>query len=298
MSFTQRIDPAPKHRLTTIRLTREWSFDVSLRIGEEGGFGDVFEGRGDDGTPVAVKRIKRVMPGLATGEVRIAKVLMPRMTDHVIPILDAGKDAETKHQFIVMPMADESLQDRLDHDGPMVDEDAMAVLSDVLFGLQELGDIVHGDLKPANVLLHDHKWKLADMGIARILDDAPADMATRMFVSEPYAAPEQWRFEEATRATDLYAFGCLAYAVLTGEPPFPGPKQRDYCVQHLSETPRVLPASPAVRALIQMCLTKERASRPAVETALVLLRRAWVAPNMRTGRNLGKSEGEAGALLK
>lgn len=259
----------------TLRLAREWAFDPARRIGTAGGFGDVFEGRGNDGMTVAVKRIKRVTPGLATGEVRVARALMKRATAHVIPVLDAGNDAETGHHFIVMPRADESLQDRLDREGALADEDAMSVLLDVLTGLVEMKNIVHGDLKPANVLLHEGNWKLADLGIARLLEEDPTSLPTGMFVSDAYAAPEQWRLQPATRATDVYGFGCLAYAVLTGDPPFPGPSQADYCRQHLKATPPPLPASPAIRALVQMCLTKERASRPAVDTALTLLRRAW-----------------------
>jgi len=256
-------------------LSRVWTFNESKKIGTQGGFGEVFEGRGEDGEPVAVKRIRRVTPGLATGEIRIARTLMSRSNQHVIPILDAGKDALSGHHFVVMPRADESLQDLIDRDGPLVDEDAMTVLTDILSGLQEMKRIVHGDLKPANVLLHEGRWKLADMGIARHVDDEPQSLSVRMFVSEAYAAPEQWKFETPTRATDVYAFGCLAYTVLTGSPPFLGPSQEEYCVQHLKGTPRPLAASPAVRALVQMCLTKDKTARPSIDTALVLLKRAW-----------------------
>lgn len=261
----------------TIQLAREWTFSESDRIGTPGGFGDVFEGAGGDGTKVAVKRIKRVTPGLATGEIRIAYLLMPHRHEHVIPILDAGTDPETRHSYVIMPLAKESLQDRLDRDGPLVDEEAMRVLVDVLSGLQELKHVVHGDVNPANVLLHEGKWKLADMGIARHLDDAPRSLNTRMFFSEAYGAPEQWRLETPTRATDVYAFGCLIYTVLSGLPPFLGPSQEEYCLQHLRQTPRLLTASPAVRALTQMCLAKERASRPSIDAAMALLKRAWGA---------------------
>lgn len=275
MATSRKTTASTRRPRTTIRLAREWSFSENKRIGTAGGFGDVFEGKGDDGTMVAVKRIRRVTPGLATGEIRIARTLMSRPSQHVIPILDAGKDPETGFNYIVMPRAKESLQDLLDREGPLVDEDAMGVLMDVLTGLSEMKRIVHGDLKPANVLLHEGRWKLADMGIARLVDDAPSSLTIRMFVSEAYAAPEQWRFEPATHPTDVYAFGCLAYAVLTGSPPFLGPSQEEYCVQHLKGTPRPLPASPAVRALVQMCLTKDRAARPSIDTAITLLKRAW-----------------------
>jgi serine/threonine protein kinase len=261
--------------VVAIRLARVWTYDADRRIGLPGGFGEVFEGRGDDGAAVAVKKIRPVSPGLATGEIKVARRLMQVHPDHVIPILDAGHDVHSGERYLVMPLAEESLQDRLMREGPLADDEAMAVLQDVLLGLHEMSGIVHGDLKPANVLFHEERWKLADMGIARIIGEEPTQPAERMFVTEPYAAPEQWRFETATRATDVYAFGCLAYAVLTGAPPFPGPRQEDFCRQHLDGTPRALPASPPVRALVQMCLAKEAGSRPSVETALILLERAW-----------------------
>jgi serine/threonine protein kinase len=246
-----------------------------MRIGANSGLGEIFEGQGENGEMVAVKRIRRVTPGLATGEIRIGRIFMTRSAEHVIPILDAGKDAHSDSNFLVMPRADESLQDRIDRDGPLADEDAMTALTHILSGLQEMKGIVHGDLTPANVLLHEGKWKIADLGVAFHVDEEPRSLAARSFVSEAYAAPEQWRFQTPVRATDVYAFGCIAYAVLTGLPPFLGPSQEEYCAQHLKGTPRPLTASNAVRALVQMCLTKDKAARPSVDTALILLKRAW-----------------------
>ena len=260
---------------TSIRMSQAWTFDESRRIGTGGGVGDVFEGWDPDGSPVAVKRIRLDKKGLVTGEVRTARKVMAEHPEHVIRILDAGTDELSRDYFVIMPRAKESLQHRLDQDGPMVDEDAMGVLCDVLLGLSEMDDVVHGDLKPGNVLLHDNKWQLSDMGLARLMPHTAEPRPEPVSGNEAYTAPEQWQAQSPTRATDVYAFGCLAYAVLTGQPPFPGPTRADYHRQHLNETPRPLPASAPVQALIQMCLTKERGARPSIGTALVLLRRAW-----------------------
>lgn len=86
------------------------------------------------------------------------------------------------------------------------------------------------------MLLHDGKWKIADFGIARFVEDATSAHTVREFLSPQYAAPEQWIGERATQATDVYALCCVAYTLLTGEPPFPGP---DYQRQHTSESPPV-----------------------------------------------------------
>ena len=261
--------------LREIRLSAVWRYAPTRPIGLPGGFGEVFEGYAEDGSAVAVKKIRVATPGLATGEIRVAKHLMTSHPDHVIPILDAGFDLLTAERFIVMPRAELSLQELLDSGGALSDPEAMTILEDVLLALTEIGDIVHGDLKPANVLRHEGRWKLADMGIARLAAELPVVSEDRLFATEAYAAPEQWRFEPATAATDIYAFGCLAYAVLTGAPPFPGPTQADYCAQHLEESPRALTAAPAVQTLIGRCLSKTASARPSAEAALDSLRLAW-----------------------
>jgi len=75
-----------------------------------------------------------------------------------------------------------------------------------------------GDLKPDNILYHDGKWKIADFGIARFVEEATASNTLKEFLSPWYAAPEQWRLERATHGTDVYALGCIAFCLLTGKP--------------------------------------------------------------------------------
>lgn len=261
--------------LTAIRLAKEWALDETRSIGVEEDFVDILDGWASDGAPVTIRRILRKGSSLFKDEVTAARALMAEHPEHVLPILDAGTDAITGNHYIVMPSAEHCLSDRLNRDGPMVDEDAMAVLCDVLLGLNEMRDSIHGDLRPANVMFHESKWQLADLALARAMAARSAEAPSGRVFSEPFAAPEQWRHEAASRATDVYAFGCLAYAVLTGRPPFHGPTRDDYRLQHLSEMPRALPAAAPVQALVQMCLNKIRGSRPSIDTALVLVRRAW-----------------------
>jgi serine/threonine protein kinase len=77
-------------------------------------------------------------------------------------------------------------------------------------------------------------------------------------LSPPYAAPEQFQFIHATSATDVYAVGCIGYALLTGRPPFDGPAEPDYCDQHLHADPPVLPdtVAPRLKTLLSMMLRK------------------------------------------
>src|SRR5207302_2073190 len=122
--------------------------------------------------------------------------------------------------FLVMPRADGSLQDAVERDGTLTPSDAASVLLQIIQGLNEVGDIVHRDLKPDNVLRHENRWKVADFGIARFVEEATASITLKDCLSPFYAAPEQWRLERATHATDVYALGCVGFFLLTGKPPF------------------------------------------------------------------------------
>jgi len=216
-------------RATVIRIrltSSEWAFDENERLGPPGGFGDVFRGTGPDG-PVAIKRLKLDAGHAAHRELRIGADLIERPLTHVVPVLDAGQDAESDRYFLVMPICEQSLQQSIDlARGEMPIAHTLTTLRAIVAGLTEVGDIVHRDLKPGNVLLHDGVWKIADFGIAKFVEDATSRDTVRDSLTPFYAAPEQWRGERATHATDVYALGCIAHALATGFPPFTGTRRR------------------------------------------------------------------------
>jgi len=82
-------------------------------------------------------------------------------------------------------------------------------------------------------------------------------------LSPPFAAPEQWRAERATEATDVYAVGRIAHVLLTGRPPFAGPSTTDYARQHQLEAAPVLSnLDPRLRSILAAALRKPPAGRP------------------------------------
>ncbi|PWJ53802.1 serine/threonine protein kinase [Quadrisphaera granulorum] len=86
-------------------------------------------------------------------------------------------------------------------------------------------DVVHGDVKPTNVLLAappDRRAAVTDFGLARSLDESrPLARHGRVAGSLPYAAPELLQALRVTSATDVYSLACTAVELLSGEPPYP-----------------------------------------------------------------------------
>jgi hypothetical protein len=138
--------------------------------------------------------------------------------------------------------------------------------------LAEVEDITHRDLKPGNILCHQGVWKIADFGIARFVEENTSLATLKECLSPPYAAPEQWQLERATSATDIYALGCIGYAILTGRPPFPGPSAVEYKQQHLFSAPTPLgQTTPQLRSLLSMMLRKVSDSRPSAARIRAIL---------------------------
>lgn len=243
-----------------------WEYNPNLQLGKPGGFGAVFAGRGEGLDQVAIKRLHISASDAAHRELRIADKLSSLSLEFVVPFLDSGQDEESESYFVVMARAERSLQEEIDRRSKFNDEMTVRILQDIASGLSEAQGLVHRDLKPANVLYHDGRWKVADFGIARFVEESTSLQTLKNCLSPPYAAPEQWRFERASSATDIYALGCIAYALLTGKPPFTGPGPEDYRDQHINAAPAPLTESqPRLRSLVLTMLRKTPQGRPSLE---------------------------------
>ena len=236
-------------------------YDPNKPLGKRGGFGQVFAGKSLDGGDIAVKKLHLDAADAAHRELRIGDELRGRSFAHVVPFIDAGADAETGVYFVVMPKAEGSLQNSVEKSGSLSSAQTAEILLQIVNGLIEVGELVHRDLKPDNILFHDGKWKVADFGIARFVEEATSTNTLKDCLSPLYAAPEQWRFERATHATDVYALGCIAFCLLTGKPPF----MQDPSAQHQSApAPDFVCAEPRLKTLVNMCLRKVDATRPSL----------------------------------
>jgi eukaryotic-like serine/threonine-protein kinase len=253
----------------TINLNRAWQLGDELA---SGGFGHVYEAEADDGSAAVVKLVPKA-PG-ASRELLFEELFgLP----NIIPILDSGEWQD--YYVLVMPRADKSLRQHLaDAGGRLPVEEAVAILTDVAEALASLeAGVVHRDLKPENVLLYEGHWCLADFGIARYAEATTAPDTHKFAMTPRYAAPEQWRGERATSATDVYALGVLAFEVLQDELLFPGP---DFRQQHLNQPPPpVEGCPPTLASLINECLFKPAAARPTPANILARLRASQRPPS-------------------
>ncbi len=235
-----------------INLSRAWQLGNQLN---SGGFGEIYNAFSEDGTQVVVKLIPKD-PG-AERELLFEDL---QEVPNIIPILDTGEWRD--RWVLVMPKAEKSLRDRLQEtERGLSVEESVQILADIAQALVAIeGRVVHRDIKPENILLLNGHWCLADFGISRYAEATTAQDTWKYAMSSPYAAPEQWRGEQATSATDVYSTGVVTYELLTGERPFSGP---DYRHQHLVDTPpQITGAPPKIQSLVSACLNKSLEARP------------------------------------
>ena len=206
-------------------------------------------------------------------EIRLAASLQQA---NILPVIAAGDFDGLP--FYTMPYVEgESLRARLAQ-GPVSIAVAIDVLRDVAKALayaHERG-VVHRDIKPDNILLSGRSAVVADFGIAKAIAAAQEKTAGATLtqlgtaVGTPaYMAPEQAAGDPSTdHRADIYAFGCMAYELLAGHPPFHGLSPHKLMAAHMGEVARPVeelrPDCPATLArLVTRCLAKDPDRRPA-----------------------------------
>lgn len=183
------------------------------------------------GRSVAIKRFAATgEPATADRLRREARLLAGLAHPNLVAVFDAGFD-ETSGGWIALELVPgPDLAALLRASGRQDGEVARRVVHDVAGALAYIHGrgVVHRDLKPANVLLTSEPgnapWqaRLADFGIARLLEDERLTATGTVIGTAAYLSPEQTRGEAVGTASDVYSLGLVALEVLTGERPFPG----------------------------------------------------------------------------
>ena len=150
-----------------------------------------------------------------------ARIMVRLDHPHILRVYDLGVDQG--RSFVVMDLADGSVQDLLDRDGPRRPSEVVSIGIQLLAALSaaHAAGVIHRDIKPQNLLLFGDRVVLADFGIASVADDRGVATKTGMMMgSMAYMPPEQRLDARAVGPrSDLYAVGSTLYALLTGGNP-------------------------------------------------------------------------------
>jgi serine/threonine-protein kinase len=220
-------------------------YEVEREIGA-GGMATVYLARDvRHGRPVALKVLRPELAAVIGAErfLQEIKVTANLQHPHILPLHDSGTVDGTV--FYVMPYVEgESLRARLDRERQLAVDTAIRITTEVASALDyaHRRGVIHRDIKPDNILLHDGTALVADFGIALAVSSAGASRLTETGLSlgtPQYMSPEQAMGErEITGKTDIYSLGCVLYTMLLGEPPFTGPTAQAVIAHMLTETPR------------------------------------------------------------
>ena len=262
--------------------TRFCSYEIAESIGV-GGMGEVYRAK-----DLKLKRevaIKVLPESLADDAERLARFqreaeILASLNHPNIGQIFGLEQADGITALVMELIEGPTLAERIEH-GPIPVDDALTIamqIADALEAAHEQG-IIHRDLKPANIKLRpDGTVKVLDFGIAKALDiktssgaqspvlTTPAmTMAGMILGTAAYMSPEQARGKEVDQRADIWAFGCVLYEMLTGQPAF-GAEDVPLTlarVLSLGTDMTSLPGdlAPAVRQTIELCLEKDPKKR-------------------------------------
>ena len=251
-------------------------YEIVALVGA-GGMGEVYEARDPKlGRSVAVK----VLPSALVHDTeylarfqREARMLAS-LNHPNIATIHGLEQADGVHYLVMELVLGETLAERI-RKGPLPLEQALKIASQIAEALEAAHEkgVIHRDLKPANVkVTPEGRVKVLDFGLAKAfasrLDQSHASTLTamgtedgRILGTSAYMSPEQARGKPIDKRTDIWAFGCVFYELLTGKQAFRGETTQDTIAAVLEHDPdweALKPPTPAtICDLLRRCLQKD-----------------------------------------
>ena len=272
--------------------TRLAHYEITAHLGS-GGMGDVYQATDTKlGRNVAIKLLPAAFasdPDRLTRFQREAQALAALNHLNIAQIYGIEESAGTS--CIVMELVEgETLQTRILR-GPIAVEEALGIAKQIAEALAAAHDkgVIHRDLKPGNIMLADGNVKVLDFGLAKAYDNPStssnlslsptmvsmaATSAGVILGTAAYMSPEQAKGRAVDRRTDIFAFGCVLYEMLTAKKAFDGDDVTDILGAVLrvepdwSQLPDGVP--PGVRRLLRLCLEKNPKNRKSDATDIRL----------------------------
>jgi eukaryotic-like serine/threonine-protein kinase len=286
--------------------TRLGPYEVAALLGE-GGMGQVYRA-----TDTKLKRqvaIKILPPSVAADQDRLARFqreaeVLASLNHPNIAAIHGLEESGGVKALVMELVEGPTLAERIAM-GPIRLDEALPIARQIAQGLEaaHLQGIIHRDLKPANIKVRpDGTVKVLDFGLAKALargrEPASAHLSESPTITSPamltgagivlgtaaYMAPEQAKGQEADKRSDIWAFGCVLYEMLTGQAAFDGEDMTDVlgAVVRLEPQWAALPSDVPwpVGTLLRQCLVKDRGRRVGDIAAVlfVLEHQATLAP--------------------
>ena len=251
--------------------TKLGPYEIAAAIGA-GGMGEVY--RAMDTRLDRTVAIKTISGAFSERFEREARAISALNHPHICTLFDIGHERPAADAdavaFLVMEHV-EGTQPK----GPLSVEQALRSGIQICQALEAAhkAGIIHRDLKPANILITRQGVKLLDFGLAKLQPAVAANAAGNATMAAltgahtvlgtpQYMAPEQIEGREADARTDIFAFGCVLYELLTGTPAFEGKSPSSVMAAILASEPRPMrelqPVTPpALERLVAACLAKD-----------------------------------------
>jgi predicted Ser/Thr protein kinase len=286
-----------------------------VRLLGQGGMGLVYLARDP-----ALKRlvaVKVLSPALARDDTarlrfaREAETMAAMSHPNIVSVYQVGELPRSGTDYFVMQyISGKALSDVFPLGTPTAEGKVRRCLGEIAYALaaaHRMG-VVHRDIKPANVMLDQEsgRYLVLDFGISAILAGSNvtggpglALTSGNVRIGTPrYMSPEQASGLEVTGKSDVYSLGCLAYELLTGEPPFKSTTSMEMLASHVLKPPpkvstRRPELDPQFAALVDRCLSKRPEERPSAEDLTRALLPAlkslieWPPPGLEPLRGFG-----------
>ncbi len=269
--------------------------------------------RGHDmvlGRRVAVKLLARRAADhpVVDSAVRKEAIAAARLSHpHVARVYDYGETCGQTGEpqpFLVMEFVEgETLAARLAERGRCDWPEAVRICAAVAKALAAAHDrqLVHRDVKPANIMLPGAGVKVVDFGLAARIGHRPEDDDGSIWGTPAYLAPELLRGRKAMPAADVYSLGVLLRTCLAAEPPWPGESIDEVLAARLAAPHRRLPRRPelppALVRLYEQCTAAHPAARPTARAVVRTLNQLSAAVRVE-GRAAGSEIGVIPAVVR
>lgn len=237
-----------------------------------GGMGRVYLGMSVGGRPVAVKIIRAELAADPDFRSRFSReVAAARRVNGLFTALVVDADVDAPVPWLATAyVAGPSLAETIDNHGPLSARSAVSLAAGLAEGLNAIhaAGVVHGDLKPSNVLLAEDGPRVIDFGISRAAGAAPLTHPGLVMGSPGFMSPEQAMGRETGPRSDVFSLGAVLAYASTGDRPFGTGSAVVRLDRVINGEPDLEKVPDELQALVRRCLEKDMAKRPTAADVL------------------------------